>query len=140
MKPQLSLTSSAAETLSPRADQAPQVLVVDDDDTIRDTVADALELEGYTVARARHGEEALSHVRAAPPRVIVIDLMMPIMDGWTFLEHLHQIPAHIGTPVVVTSADRTPSEPETARELQVQAHLAKPFEGDTLVGVVARKL
>jgi CheY-like chemotaxis protein len=141
VKPQLSLTSSAAETLSLRADQAPQVLVVDDDDTIRDTIADALELEGYTVARARHGEEALSHVRAAPPRVIVIDLMMPIMDGWTFVEQCRAESLCAGVPIVVVSAShnlRSAAQRLTANG--VSAVIAKPFSLDALIGAVERLL
>ena len=79
-------------------------------------------------------------VRAARPDVIVLDLLMLIMYGWTFLEQFRQIPDYIGTPVVVTSAYRTHKEGVTDRELRVQAYLAKPFDVDMLIGVVKRLL
>ena len=123
------------------ADQGPHVLVVDDDDTIRDTVADALELEGYVVGRARAGEEALGQVRAGPPRVIVLDLMMPIMDGWTFVERCRAESLCADIPIVVVSAShnlRSAASRLTAKG--VSAVIAKPFSLDVLIGAVDRLL
>lgn len=116
------------------------ILVVEDDDAIRELIAEILNSQGYQVERAADGLQALVKVRAARPDVVVLDLMMPVMDGWTFLQQFRQIPDYIGTPVVVTSAYRTESDSQTARNLQVQAYLAKPFDVDTLVGVVERLL
>jgi two-component system chemotaxis response regulator CheY len=116
------------------------ILVVEDDDAIRDLIAEILDGAGYRVERAADGLQALVKVRAARPDIVVLDLMMPVMDGWTFLEQFRQIPDYTGTPVVVTSAYRAHSDSETVRDLQVQAYLAKPFDVDTLVGVVERLL
>ena len=66
--------------------QTKRVLVVEDDETLRTTVAEALEDEGYQVITATNGAEALRLVRAAEPDAIVLDLMMPVMDGRAFLE------------------------------------------------------
>ena len=112
------------------------ILVVEDDDAIRDLIADILDNAGYRVERAADGLQALVKVRAARPDVVVLDLMMPIMDGWTFMEQFRQIPDSIGTPVVVTSAYRTHNQGETARKLKVQAYLAKPFDVAMLIGVI----
>ena len=139
--PEPSLKSSAIVGTESGADQAPQVLVVDDDDTIRDTIADALEFEGDSVARARHGEEAISRVRAAPTRVIVIDQMMPVMDGWTFVERCRTEALCDGVPIVVVSAShnlRTAASRLTANG--VSAVIAKPFSLDVLIGAVERLL
>ena len=126
---------------STHADQRPHVLVVDDDDVIRDTIADALEFEGYVVRRARNGQEALGQVQAGPPRVIVLDLMMPVMDGWTFVERCRADSLCADVPIVVVSAShnlRSAASRLTAKG--VSAVIAKPFSLDVLIGAVDRLL
>ena len=118
------------------AEPSSRVLVVDDDATIRATVAEALELEGYDVARAANGAEALELVREERPRAIVLDLMMPVMDGLTFLEHCRREPTCDGTPILVISARR--DLPNNAASLGIDDCLAKPFDLDVLVGAVGR--
>jgi CheY-like chemotaxis protein len=112
------------------------VLVVDDDDTIRDTVADALEFEGYEVTTATNGMEALEHVRTDHPDAVVIDLMMPVMTGWEFLEACRKEELCDGTAVLVMSAYRHLAE--TAPGLGATACIAKPFDLDVLLGAVER--
>jgi two-component system response regulator MprA len=114
------------------------VLVVDDDDTIRGAVAEALELEGYAVATATNGAEALEQVRAGRPDAVVLDLMMPVMDGWAFLDACRREELCDGTPVLVMSAYR--ALPETASQLGARACIAKPFDLDVLLGAVERLL
>jgi two-component system, chemotaxis family, chemotaxis protein CheY len=115
-----------------------RVLVVDDDDAIRLTVADALQDEGYQVMTATNGREALAQIESGPPDAIVLDLMMPIMDGWGFLEACRARELCQGIPVLVMSAYRRLTE--TAPELKVRACIAKPFELDVLLGAVERLL
>jgi two-component system, chemotaxis family, chemotaxis protein CheY len=115
-----------------------RVLVVDDDDAIRLTVADALQDEGYHVTTASNGQEALERVESGPPDAIVLDLMMPILDGWGFLEACRRRDLCQGIPVLVMSAYRRLTE--TAPELKVRACIAKPFELDVLLGAVERLL
>jgi two-component system chemotaxis response regulator CheY len=112
------------------------ILVVDDEDAIREAVAETLELEGYHVERAHDGLQALIKLRASRPDAIVLDLMMPVMDGWTFLRHLREEPLASGTPVVVMSAYRMLES--TAPDLEVQAWLPKPFDLDVLLVTVER--
>src|SRR5262249_27418889 len=81
-----------------------RILVVDDDDIIRETVAEALQLDGFDVDTARNGAEALDVVRQRPPSGIVLDLMMPIMTGWQFLERCRASQLCSGIPIVVMSA------------------------------------
>jgi len=118
------------------AEAIARVLVVDDDVTIRSTVAEALELEGYFVQRASNGAEALALVREQRPGAIVLDLMMPVMDGWAFIEHCRLEPACQGTPILVISAHR--DLPRDAETLGVNGCIAKPFDLDVLVGAVDR--
>lgn len=75
------------------------VLVVEDDDDVRDMMVELLEAGGYTALIARHGEEALAQLRAGQrPCIILLDLMMPVMDGWTFCDEVQKDPALAGIP------------------------------------------
>lgn len=78
---------------------APCILVVEDDDDVRDLLVETVERAGYEVAFARHGGEALAWLAAHRPAAIVLDLMMPVVDGWTVLSKLDR-----RIPVVVLSA------------------------------------
>src|SRR3954469_4026788 len=96
------------------------ILVVDDDDDIRDAVQDVLESEGYKTLGACNGQEALDLLRSERdrPSLILLDLMMPEMDGWEFLSKVDAEPALRGMPVALMSAhpsiqkalDKGPSE------------------------------
>src|ERR1700687_4180315 len=82
----------------------PQILVVEDDDAIRGLVSEVLRDDGYDVREATNGVEALDRLRDARPDLIVLDLMMPVMDGWAFVEELRRKPGCGAVPIVVTSA------------------------------------
>ncbi len=110
----------------------PLVLVVDDDPDILEAICDILEVEDYRVAKARNGLEALEQVDAERPDAILLDLMMPVMDGVTFAQALRQRPAR-DVPIVVISAD---GNPQRAASVGARAYLAKPFDIDTLLAHV----
>ena len=112
------------------------VLVVDDDPAIRGLVADALRGEGFAVDLAAHGREALEAMRARRPRAVVLDLMMPVMDGFTFIEACHREQLCDGVPIVVISAIQDALR--RIQELPVHACMAKPFDLDDLVRVVGQ--
>lgn len=81
------------------------ILVVDDDESIRETLQMALELENYSTALAADGAEALSWLQEHPsPRLILLDLMMPVMDGWQLFDRLRQDERLARIPVVVITA------------------------------------
>jgi CheY-like chemotaxis protein len=118
-----------------RLREAPKctVLVIDDDEAIRTALAELLELSGYQVAVAADGLEGVELLEyGLEPSAIVLDLMMPRMDGWTFLRRLRDDPRHHGTPVVVTSAVASESPPGADECLQ------KPFDLAQLDRAVAR--
>jgi CheY-like chemotaxis protein len=112
----------------------PLVLVVDDDPDILEAICDILDAEGYDVARARHGEEALSQVEARRPAVVLLDLMMPVMDGVAFAQALRLRPAVRDVPIVVISAD---GNPQRAASVGASGYLAKPFDIEALLAQVA---
>ena len=107
------------------------ILVVEDEQDIREAVSDLLEMEGYAVATACNGQEALRVLDGpADPCLILLDVMMPVMDGHAFMERLRADDAHQHIPVVITSA--SPQVPEGAR-----AHLRKPYELHRLLDVIS---
>ena len=109
------------------------VLVVDDDPDILQTLGLCLSSEGYRVLMAANGKEALDILDHEHPSVILLDLMMPVMDGWQFVAELD----HRGrrdVPLLILSADR--SVQGHAQQLRASGHLAKPFDLDDLLGKV----
>jgi CheY-like chemotaxis protein len=91
------------------------ILIVEDDNVIRESLSEVLADEGYTVVTARHGGEALSLLKAGGlPCVILLDLMMPVMDGWELLEIMQQDATLSTIPVVVVSASREKRQPRGA--------------------------
>lgn len=112
----------------------PLVLVVDDDADILDAICDILEGEDYRVARARHGQEALERVAEERPAVVLLDLMMPIMDGVAFAQMLRVRYADHEIPIIVISAD---GNPQRAASVGARGFLAKPFDIEALLAEVA---
>ncbi len=107
------------------------VLVVDDNDDIRGVEAQALEMGGYRVSTAANGKVALELAHAHRPNLILLDLMMPVMSGWEFLEALREVPDLASVPVVVVTA-LDDAYPEGA-----VAFMRKPFLVETLLATVA---
>lgn len=86
-------------------DKAHSVLLVEDDDFIRQEVSEALQDEGYKVSTAAHGKEALALLaEGQKPSVVLLDLMMPVMNGWEFLKAFKKEDSYAGIPVVILSA------------------------------------
>ena len=106
------------------------ILVVEDDPDIRDTIAEVLADEGYTVLSAKHGAEGLVCLRDAKqlPSVIILDLMMPVMDGIAFRQEQRKNPDWADIPILVLSADRTSRD--KAEAMGARGYLQKPFDID----------
>jgi two-component system chemotaxis response regulator CheY len=113
------------------------VLVVDDDDAIREMIGEVLQTVGYRVETAANGLQALAKVGTTRPDAILLDLMMPVMDGWTFLQECRANPLCGGRPVAVMSAHR---DAQNASALGVNSILSKPFDVDVLLDTVKRLL
>jgi CheY-like chemotaxis protein len=111
------------------------ILVVEDDADLIELVLLALGEAGYAVRGARNGREGLAAVAAQMPALILLDMSMPVMDGWRFARELrarYQSPAPI---VVVTAAEHAE---ERARTIAAAGWIAKPFDVGGLVQEVAR--
>ncbi|HOG47143.1 MAG TPA: response regulator [Anaerolineae bacterium] len=112
-----------------------RVLVVDDDQGILDFVSDLLTDEGYDVAEAADGAEALTMAREQPPALILLDMRMPVMDGWQFADKYRAEPGP-HAPILVMTAARDAAD--IAADIHAQGYLAKPFNLDDLLSVVER--
>ncbi len=110
-----------------------RVLVVDDDDLQRDVLADVLARAGYAVQVAADGVAALESVRASVPDVLVLDLLLPRLDGASVLAELRRDPELARVPVVVTTGIQTS---HVRRLLGAQATLFKPFDPRELLDTV----
>jgi len=115
-----------------------RVLIVEDEDDVRESLAVVLEFEGYPVLEAAHGGEALERLRSGDGDVglILLDLFMPTMNGWAFRDEQLRDPTLARIPVVVITAD--PSAARRARSLGVLDAMTKPFDFDRLLALVGR--
>lgn len=112
--------------------------MVDDDPDILEALSEILESEGFGIRQARNGLEALELLEPLPPNLILLDLMMPVMDGWEFAERMRRRPDWSEIPIIVLSADRNIGG--KARELGALGYLAKPFELHELLSLVQTSL
>jgi CheY-like chemotaxis protein len=117
-----------------------QVLVIDDEDRLRDVVLAVLESAGYTTAGAASGDEALARFTEFQPDMIILDMMMPGVDGFEFLARLRGEPLKSTVPVLISSALGSTLahaiEPGSAATLGIVGVLAKPVDIDALLGSV----
>jgi CheY-like chemotaxis protein len=111
------------------------VLVVEDDPDLAGVVRDILASVGYAVDVARNGLDALAQVERHMPAVIVLDMLMPVMDGWQFAREYHARYGHRSPIIVVTAAEHAR---QRAAEISADDVLAKPFDVASLIATVQR--
>ena len=116
--------------------QRPSVLVVDDEPQVVWILEFSLQGEGYETFSAHDGMEALDQIRRHHPDLMVLDVMMPRMDGWSVLEALGAMPAAERPRVVMVTALASANDRERAERLGAEAFVPKPFDMDHLVGVL----
>jgi CheY-like chemotaxis protein len=119
---------------------APRILIVDDDPVILRLLQINFRLEGYEVDTATHGEEALERVRSNRPEIVVLDVMMPGIDGWEVLRRLKETPAAKHIPVIFLSARAQDEDRRQGYALGVDEYVTKPFDPVHLVEIVRRSL
>lgn len=111
------------------------VLLVEDDPTIRVVLHQALEDEGYEVRQAADGRSALIELDGWLPDVIILDLMMPGMDGWSFRAEQRSQNLAVDVPIIILSASRRIDD---VSDLGAAEVIAKPFELDAILGAIER--
>jgi CheY-like chemotaxis protein len=112
------------------------ILVVDDDEGILDVVLMTLDFEGYTTRSARDGAEALAIIENERPGLVLLDMRMPVLDGWGFARALRD--RGIDIPIVVMTAAQDARR--WAEEIGADAYVEKPFDLRKLVQTVEKVL
>lgn len=115
----------------------PRVLVIDDDDELAEVVRQALRESGFAVATVRHGAAALDLIEQIRPDLILLDLRMPIMDGWSFMTQYRRSAKANGRIVLVSGH---PDVREISERLGADAYVGKPFELTQLLRTVQQQL
>jgi CheY-like chemotaxis protein len=114
----------------------PSILVVDDEPQVVWVLQFSLEAEGYQTYAANNGVEALSEISQHHPTIMVLDIMMPTMDGWSVLEEMTKLPREERPRVVIVSALASLRDRAKAAELGADAYVPKPFNVDELLDVL----
>jgi DNA-binding response OmpR family regulator len=115
---------------------AHRVLVVDDEPQVVWVLQLALDAEGYEVLTAHDGVEALAQISQGHPELMVLDVMMPRMDGWSVMREMSKLPLEERPRVVMVTALASSRDRATAAELGADAYVPKPFDMDHLLGVL----
>jgi phosphate regulon transcriptional regulator PhoB len=113
-----------------------RVLIVEDEPDIRDLLAFHLEREGYHVSKCKSGAEALRQVRALPPDLVLLDLMLPEMNGIEVCRRLRQDPATASLPVIMLTAKGEEVDRVLGLELGADDYITKPFSPKEVVARV----
>jgi two-component system alkaline phosphatase synthesis response regulator PhoP len=114
------------------------VVLVDDEANIRETIAFILDAEGVEVATAADGIEGLAAVRRLRPKVVLLDVMMPRMDGYEVCRAIRQDPNLIGTYVIILTAKGQRSDERQALEIGADLYLSKPFDDEVVLREIER--
>ncbi|MGH8902796.1 MAG: response regulator transcription factor [Egibacteraceae bacterium] len=117
-----------------------RVMAVDDDHVIRGLLEVNLEMEGHEVVTAFDGQDALEKVVSATPDLILLDVMMPNVNGWQVAETLKGNPRTQHIPIVFLSARAMEADVRKGTALGVQAYVTKPFDPIDLMELVNRLL
>lgn len=117
-----------------------KVLVVEDDTDVRSFASRVLELEGYRVLQAEDGDEGLKLARKIQIDLVLLDLRLPGLDGWSVLEQLKSEPKLASVPVVVFTATAAVSQQTRALAVGADDYLVKPLSAGSLTKTVGRVL
>ena len=113
-----------------------RLLLIDDDDDLRVSLAEALEDAGYSVIQAENGQRALAVLETEHPDLILLDLLMPVLNGWQFCQVKERNPATAAIPVIAMSA-AVSKDPSSPYFIDVDDFIAKPVELDELLAKIA---
>ncbi len=116
-----------------RTQEGPLVLIVDDDERVREYVRVNLELEGYSVREAGSAEEGLAALEDEPPALILLDVMMPEVDGWEMLRRMRERHGVEAIPVIMFSGKVDGESAAEATSRGARGFIGKPFDPQQLV-------
>lgn len=113
-----------------------EILLAEDEEHIAKLVAFKIGKEGHTVTVARNGQEAIDLLTVKPWALIILDVMMPLCDGWQVLKKIRQEPKCANLPVLMLTAKGNQQDYANAAELGATQFLKKPFDPAELVSVI----
>jgi CheY-like chemotaxis protein len=119
---------------------AKRILIADDDPTIIKLLQVNLEMEGYDVICAVDGQDAVEKAESGQPDLVLLDIMMPRMDGWAARQALSAIPSLRDTPVIFLSARAQQADLRRGYEAGVAEYVTKPFDPTDLLGIIEQVL
>ena len=111
----------------------PLVLIVDDDAGLREYLRANLEIDGYLVREAENAEDGLAALDEEPPDLILLDVMMPGMNGWEMLQRVQEKHGVGAVPVIMFSGKVDDGDVEAAKERGAEAFIGKPFDPENLL-------
>lgn len=114
------------------------VLIIEDEKLIIVSTQMVLEAAGFRVESAINGEEGIAKARSVAPDLILLDIMMPGIDGWETLTRLKRDPATAGIPVVIFTAREHARGHQRSAEMGAVDYFRKPFEPDELIELVEK--
>ena len=117
-----------------------KILLIEDNREIRENICEILELDGFEVITAENGKEGLDQARAELPDLIVCDIMMPIMDGYTVLYFLSKEPKTSDIPFIFLTAKAERLDFRKGMEMGADDYLTKPFEDVELINAIRSRL
>jgi two-component system chemotaxis response regulator CheY len=109
------------------------ILVVDDSATVRRSLREGLEASGFDVVEADNGERGLEAVQESPVHLMLVDVNMPVMDGFEMIAKVRESPAHKQTPIFVLTTESGTNAAKRGKEVGVTAWIVKPVKTDVLV-------
>ena len=126
-------------------DEQPLILIVDDDPDILDNIVTVLETQPYRLATARDGKKCMAKMAEEVPDLLILDLLMPHMDGWGVIREMRSEPRFAQVPImilttVVEDASRRRYELETGMAMEVQEYVQKPVMPSELIRCVEKLL
>ena len=123
-----------------KQDKQPKVLLVEDTEDNRFMMRRLLEMAGYQVVEATNGEEAVKVARAESPRLILMDLSLPVIDGLAATRLIRQLPKFRSTPIIAVSAHDTSDFQSDALEAGCNRYITKPIDFNELEQLIAQML
>jgi CheY-like chemotaxis protein len=126
-------------------DRKPFILIVDDDPDILDNIVTILESQPYRLATARDGKKCMEMIKQEIPDLLLLDLLMPKMDGWGVIREMRNEPRYSKVPImilttVIEDASRRRYELETGMAMDVQAYIQKPAKPIDLIRSIEKLL
>ena len=115
-----------------------RILVVDDERSIRDVLAQVLGYEGYEVATAKDGVDALQQLQDTRPDCILLDVEMPRMDGFEFARNVRADEATKSIPIIMITSRTADKHRNHALEIGVNEYMGKPYQEDQLLALIKR--